>query len=526
MNPYVLRLALVGMFAWLLQADVGAQYTVTQILDGLNQPIYITQAPGDDNSLYIVERSVNGNDVGRILRHNPTTGINTTFVDLPGSLISDGGALNLTFHPEYETNGLFYVVTNDGGSNRLDEYHENGGSPVFQKRLLEFDNLENVFHTMNWIGFRPNGNSDELFVTVGDGGTQANSGQFDSALIESLDSPYGKLLRLDLTADFSSPASDAAAATHAGIDVVASGFRNPYRASFDRATGDLYIGDIGFQAVEEVDFIPVSEFVSPSATPLHFGWTDREGTIETIGTHAGGPLEPEDIQPIFEYAHPGITLPHDSSFTGRSITGGYVYRGPVEAFQGRYFFADFQFSSATGIFSGVFDTSTPVANYNGTNLSDVQSHLAEFNSLSGETINSIVSFGEDNLGNLYIVDIGGEIYRLEPSDFVLGDLNGDGSLTGADWTIFVANNLTDLSGFSEEEQYARGDLNADGENNFLDFRIFQQEFDLANGAGAFTRLNAQVPEPGTLLSAVLLACLMGRGRCLVGSRRILRSQTT
>jgi len=508
MNRFALRAAFASICVFAVQPTAEAQYTVTQILDGLNQPIYITQAPGDDDSLYIVERSVNGGDVGRVLRHDPTTGINTTFVDLPGDVISDGGALNLTFHPNYETNGLFYVVTNDDGTNRLDEYSENGGSPTFQKRLLEFDTLENVFHTMNWIGFRPNGDANELFVTVGDGGTQANSGQFDSELIESLDSPYGKLLRVDLTADFSTPAAGASAATHPGIDVVASGFRNPYRASFDRSTGDLYIGDIGFQAVEEVDFIPVSEFINPSTTPLNFGWTDREGTIETVGNNAGGPLEPGDIQPIFEYAHPGITLPHDSSITGRSITGGYLYRGPVEAFQGRYFFADFQFSSAAGIFSGVFDTSTPVASYDGTNLTDVQSHLSEFNSLSGETINSIVSFGEDHLGNLYIVDIGGEIYRLEPSDFVLGDLNRDGSLTGDDWSIFIANNLLDLSSFTEEEQYARGDLNADGKNNFLDFRIFQQEFDMANGAGAFARLSTQVPEPGALVSAAMLACLV------------------
>ena len=143
--------------------------------------------------------------------------------------------------------------------------------------LLEYQNLENVFHTINEPHFRPNGNNNELFLTTGDGGTQADSPNFNPTLIESLNSPYGKLLKFDLTASFPTPANDP---THAGVEVVARGLRNPFRSSFDRVTGDMYIGDVGFNTAEEVDFIPASHFANPSAPTLDFGWTDREGTLE------------------------------------------------------------------------------------------------------------------------------------------------------------------------------------------------------------------------------------------------------
>lgn len=405
-----------------LSGTACGEYTVQRVASGLNQPIHTAQAPGDNNTLYIVERNDGGGEVGRIIAYDQLTRQQSTFLDLPGTIISDGGLLSVAFHPDYQQNGQFYTVSNTAGTNGLDEWKVVGGEPEFQRRLLEYQNLQNVFHTMNVAMFRPGGNNDELFVVTGDGGTQANSPQFDPALIESETSPYGKLLRIDLSEEFSTPASDP---TAAGVDIVALGLRNPYRATFDRATGDMYIGDVGFNAVEEVSFVPASHFSIPAASPLDFGWTSREGTIETVSNNpiVGGPKQPNDIDPIFEYAHNSSIesqLDHDSVLYGASITSGYVYRGPITELQGRYYFADF---TAGTLHSGIFDTATPVANYDGDNLTDIQRHDIVYENMvqGGSTINWVTSFAEDNVGNMYMVKFGnsffpplgqGEVFRL------------------------------------------------------------------------------------------------------------------
>ena len=377
----------------------------------------MTQAPGDSTSIYIVERADSGNTLGKIRNYNLQTGMFTTFLDLPGTINSDGGLLSMRFHPDYQSNGLFYVVSNDTGTNGLDEYKVVSGTPQLQRRLLQYQNLNNVFHTMNEVHFRPNGNNNELFVTTGDGGTQADDPDYDPALIENPDSPYGKLMKINLAASFPTPATGP---THAGIDVVALGLRNPYRSGFDRQTGDFYFGDVGFNTAEEVDFIPASHFANPAPPVLDFGWTDREGTVATVAPFAGGPGSPGDINPIFDYAHGGQPLPHPSLITGQSITAGYVYRGPVSELQGRYFFSDFINGN---VYSGTFNTSTPVSAYNGTNLTGLIDHTTAFETSigGGANIRNVTSFAEDNAGNLYIVKFGngffpplgqGEIFRI------------------------------------------------------------------------------------------------------------------
>src|SRR6476659_4338910 len=278
-------------------------YAVQRVVGGLNQPTFVTQAPGDNSSLYIVERADSGNQLGRIRKYDLQTQTATTFLDLTGTINSDGGVLSMTFHPQFQTNGLFYVVSNNNGTNGLDEYKLVGSTPQLQRRLLQYQNLNNVYHTMNQALFRPNGNNNELFVTTGDGGTQADDPGFNKALIESPTSPYGKLMKIDLSHSFPTPASAPGPGT--GVSVVALGIRNPFRSSFDRQTGDFYFGDVGFNTAESVDFIPASHFANPSPSVLDFGWTDREGTIATIAPYAGGPGSPGDINPIFDYAHSG-----------------------------------------------------------------------------------------------------------------------------------------------------------------------------------------------------------------------------
>lgn len=420
-------------FIGLASGPLRAAYTIERVVGGLNQPVGMTQAPGENGSIYIVERNDGGNQLGRVRKYNLQTQSFTTFLDVTGSITSDGGLLGMTFHPDYQTNGLLYTTTNVNGTNALDEYKVIGGAPTLQRRLLQYQNLNNVFHTINEVHFRPNGNNNELFVTMGDGGTQADDDDFDPALIESTSSVYGKMLRFDLTASFPTPATDA---THAGVSVAAMGLRNPFRSGFDRQTGDFYIGDVGFNTAEEVDFIPNSFFENSSTPPLNFGWTSREGTVATPEPDVGGPGSDGALNPIFDYAHGGNPLPHPTQLTGGSITGGYVYRGPVPELQGRYFFSDFINGN---VYSGNFNAATPTANYNGTNLNDLQNHTAAFESAigGGANIQYLTSFAQDNSGNLYMVKFGnsffpslgqGELFRIVPTAAINVVVNRD---TGA-----------------------------------------------------------------------------------------------
>ncbi|WP_428305735.1 PQQ-dependent sugar dehydrogenase [Lacipirellula sp.] len=632
-----------------------AAYTVERVVGGLNQPVGMVQAPGDNNSLYIVERSDTGNQLGRIRKFDMQTQTFSTFLDVAGSINSDGGLLGLTFNPDYQTNGLFYTTSNNNGTNALDEYKVVSGAPVLQRRLLQYQNLNNVFHTINQVHFRPNGNNNELFVTMGDGGTQADEAGFNPALIESPSSVYGKMLRFDLTASFPTPATDA---THAGVSVALTGLRNPFRSGFDRQTGDFYIGDVGFNTAEEVNYVPSSFFANPANPPLNFGWTSREGTIATTQPGVGGPGSPGDLNPIFDYAHYSNPLPHPTQLIGSSITGGYVYRGPVAELQGRYFFSDF---SNGNVYSGNFDTSTPTANYNGTNLTGLTNHTTAFETAigGGANIQFVTSFGEDNAGNLYIVKFGnaffpalgqGEIFRIVPAAainvtvnrdtgaitltnnttaavnltsltinspfgainptaltpitghydstgngsvdgnnpwqitsaagnnltftevttgdagtlgvgqqivlsagggwlkspmqdlaislvvngsplattvayagngghaFNRSDLNFNGTLTAADWAVFLTGAYTNLSGLSKAESYAFGDLDGDGDSDFVDFRLFKQDYDAVNGVGAFVVMSGIVPEP----SATVLICVA----CMAATLFVRSSHTS
>jgi hypothetical protein len=649
-----MRLVIVASSLLAIRVDVArADYAVERVLGGLNQPMYVTQAPGDNGSLYIVERNDGGNQLGRIRKYNLETQALTTFLDVTGSIVSDGGLLSMTFHPEFQSNGRFYVVTNNNRINGLDEYRVVGGAPQLQRRLLQYQNLDNVFHTMNQALFRPGGNNNELFVTTGDGGTQADDPDFSQALIESPTSPYGKVLKVDLSQPFMTPASAPGPGT--GVSVVALGIRNPYRSSFDRQTGDFYFGDVGFNTAESVDFIPSSQFANTAAPPLDYGWTDREGTAETEAPFAGGPGSPGDINPIFDYAHSGQPLPHPSPFSGQSVTGGYVYRGPVPEFQNRYFFSDFINGN---IYSGTFNPTTNPAAFNGTNLTGVQSHTVDFENRvgGGANIQYVTSFGEDNAGNLYIVKFGnaffpplgqGEIFRvlpvlsgsvslqinrdtgeitlanptgsdvqfssltitsavgaIEPSaltpitghydengngaidandawmvnsaagnhvqfseattgdagvlgageqivlspgggwlrsptedlfasvllpggnvlnatvtysgnggnPFLRSDLDFNGAINVADWSIFVANSFGSLAGLSRAQSYALGDLDGDGDNDHTDFRLFKSDYNAVNGSGAFDSQVLGVPEPAGQGVLVAFAAVWFLGR--------------
>jgi glucose/arabinose dehydrogenase len=391
----------------LLRADPG--YVVQRIATGLNQPTAVVQAPNDNTDLYIVQRLQRAGistTSGGIIEYNPTTQTSTTFLNLSSGLqnVQDGGILSLAFSPNYATNGLFYVaslVGNGSTTCRVDEYEDNGGVITLNRNILTYANLAPT-HSVDWLGFQPGGNPNYLYITTGDGGVEANVTGFQN-YSQNLNSEYGKLLRVDVSGadafpsdpdkNFAIPADNPyVSASGALPEIYASGLRNPFRAGFDRQTGDLYIGDVGFNHEEEVDIFQHGNKSGPD-----YGWAKREGTIQTPDAVSGiGGPQGSSINPIYQYAHSGIS---------KDITGGFVYRGPISQLDGQYLFADYETNQIFSM-SG-FDPSSDPATFNGANgtVTDITSTV---NSLiagapSGTTIHRITSFGEDNAGNLYIV---------------------------------------------------------------------------------------------------------------------------
>ena len=243
----------------LFACNANGQFVVERVGGDYTEPSYVTQPPGDSNNLFIVERGDGSGGLGRIVRRDQAAGTSTTFLNFQGQVEQDGGVITIAFHPQFQTNGLFYVAVMDGLTNSVFEYQATPGNlnqtPTLNRTLLTYSNVQAI-HTIDWLGFRPGTN--ELFLTTGDGGPQVNNSSFDQDDIESPDSPYGKVLRFDLSESFDPPATSP---THPGIGVVAVGLRNPYRASFC-PDGGMFIGDVGFIAVEEVNYIPAAHFAS------------------------------------------------------------------------------------------------------------------------------------------------------------------------------------------------------------------------------------------------------------------------
>ena len=248
-------------------------------------------------------------------------------------------------------------------------------------------------HNGGWIGFGADG---LLYIAFGDGG--GGGDPFGNG--QNLDTLLGSLLRINPTADdfpadatrnYAIPASNPFVGIAGEDEIFAYGLRNPYRSSVDRSTGNIYLGDVGQGDIEEVDLVP------SSVGGQNFGWPVREGTQTEQGADS-----PSFTPPVLEYGHG--TGPRQ----GRSITGGYVYRGPISALDGRYFFADF-------ISGNVW--SVPVGDIAQGQTISSDYFILETDVLAPDvgTLSSIVSFGEDNGGNLYILTIGGSVFRIDPS---------------------------------------------------------------------------------------------------------------
>jgi len=387
----------------------GGVQGLTRVATGFDSPVFVTHAPGDANRLYVVEQS------GLIRTLDLSTGsiASTPFLNIQGLVDDDGGEqglLGLAFAPDYQTSGNFYVnYTRDPGPGldrtRVDRFttlNPIAAAPAntnTRSSVLEF-NQDFSNHNGGWIGFSPKDN--HLYIATGDGG----SGNDPNNRAQSLNSRLGKILRVDPTKDdFPSNTTENYAVptdnpfvNQSGLDEIwAYGLRNPWRNSFDRETGDLWLGDVGQGAREEINFQPAD-----SNGGENYGWRLREGDISTLGG-AGGP-EPSDHEgPIYDYISNGA-----GSFGGNSVVGGYVYRGIDPDLQGLYFFGD---SFPRQVWT--FDPTDP----DGT-VQNIESLLTP----NAGSLGTPVSFGEDFAGNLYIVDRDGDIFQIatnvpEPTTF-------------------------------------------------------------------------------------------------------------
>ena len=282
------------------------------------------------------------------------------FLDVRASVTAGGeqGLLGLAFDPRYALNRLFYVAyTSSGGANVVARFRSNGAAAIPSSRkilLSEQDPYGN--HNGGNLAFGPDG---KLYTSIGDGG----SGGDPENRSQNMRSRFGKLLRLDVQR------------TVAKWEIAALGLRNPWRFSFDRRTGDLWIGDVGQSLIEEIDFVPRG-----TAGLLNFGWDVYEGTSR----FEDKPLGPGTlVQPVYEYRHD----------VGCSVTGGYVYRGrAIERVAGRYFFGDYC--------SGTIWSLRLV----GGRAVDVRSESIR--------VPGLASFGEGPAGELYVTSDDGPVYRL------------------------------------------------------------------------------------------------------------------
>ena len=365
-------------------------------LPTLNQPLFLTYAPDGSNRIFVVERA----GTIRVFDNDPNASSFATFIDLTSIVNSTSyqemGLLGLAFDPNFATNHYFYVDYTASGSpcaagsgicSKIVRYTvpaatPNTADPSSAYELLEFAQPD-VNHKGGMLVF---GRDGDLWIASGDGGGEGDpngNGQNTNVLL-------GKLLRIDPSGDgfpqdprrnYRIPPTNPYANGVGGApEIWAYGLRNPWRFSFDRQTGDLYIGDVGQDMYEEIDYVPAAEVAAPPPGGFNFGWNICEG----FHNYAGNCATSGTTMPVIEYAH--------NASGGDAVMGGYVYRGnALPALFGAYLYADYV-DGNVWTWNGALPAQ-PVLVY--------------------DFPTNPTSWGEDRDGELYITAFDGNIYKLQ-----------------------------------------------------------------------------------------------------------------
>jgi glucose/arabinose dehydrogenase len=487
----------------------------------------VAQPPGYPNHLVV------GNKEGllRVLdlatgEFHPTAFLNLhQKIDVEG----EGGVMGLAFDPNFQETGKFYLsVTVDNGgvqpdpvnfpdvrspySMQVREYRVSDdplvGDPDDFTTLLQWVKPQQD-HNGGWLGFSPLHPSN-LYILTGDGGGGLDNWPGHTPDIgnaqDLTDNLMGKLLRINVAGDdfpddplrnYAIPPDNPFVGVEGDDEIFAYGLRSPWRASFDRGTGDLWIGDVGQDFREEIDLVPAD-----STGGQNFGWRMREGFVAT--PFVGGPPPPGNVLPEFDYVH--VSEPGNPLLEGNSVLGGYVYRGTDPTLAGKYIFSDFVSNQFW-----MFDPASPYGT-----VTNITSTLQPDEGL----VYLMTTFCEDAHGNLYVATFAGDVFRLLTDSARPGDFQPDGNVDYLDLAVW-----TEEFGLVGEPGQFAADATKNGRVAGHDFLVWQRNAGYSSlwaTPAQFAGEDAArpVPEPGAgLLMTLAIAGSPFVRRCRASAAR-------
>jgi len=387
------RFALFAIAATFVLGGGSAGAASLRPVGDFDQPIYVTSSPTNPERLLVVERE------GTVVERT-AAGTRQLFdlTELVSCCDVERGMLSIAPAPDFENSGHIYATYTGtplaGGAEgdvHLDSFRPDpsGGAPI-REPILSLGHSQEPNHNGGQLQFGPDGH---LYMSLGDGGGTGDP--FENG--QDIEELLGKVLRIDpqpgQTPAYSIPAGNPFAGTAGRDEIWAYGLRNPWRFSFDRASGDMVIADVGQGAREEIDVATSPAAGVVGGAGANYGWNCREGFIAYTSPASACATASDFTEPVFDYPH---SDPGGGAAFGCSIIGGYVVRDPsLGSLYGRYLYTDF---CSEGIRSLVLPR-------NGGLASDDRSE--------GLTIKKPTSFGEDSCGRIYVASAEGPVYRFE-----------------------------------------------------------------------------------------------------------------